>query len=168
MRQVITAVDAVEGSTCGIDERRETRAELMLRIESLHYAQTQEGLVDGGEDLSVLLLTAGRGFLEASAYTSDEEDRNGHQQQHEDRQLPRDHQQGEEIDKDHHRILEEDVQSGHDRSFYLAHIIRHTGDDISASCLGEIAHRQGEHFLVQLLTQVTEHTCPDRYHVVVR
>ena len=40
MRQIITAVDAVESYPGSIDKRRETRTQFVLRIKSFDHTQT--------------------------------------------------------------------------------------------------------------------------------
>ena len=82
--------------------------------------------------------------------------------------MPRDDEQGDQINEDHDGILEEDIERRHDRRFHFAHIVGHTGDDIAATCFREIAHGQGEHLVVELPAQIPQHTRPDRNHVVVR
>ena len=168
VRQVITAVDAVEGSAGSIDQRLEPRTQFILGIEPQDDTQPQKGLVDGREDLCVLLLSARRSTLEAAPEATDKEDRKGHEKEHKEGQLPRDDKEGDEIDEDHNRILEEDIQSRHDRRLDLGDIIRHAGDHISAPCLREIAHGQGENLIIQLLPQIAQDTRSDGHHEIVR
>ena len=59
MREVITAIDAIEGGAGCVDELCEAGTQFILRIESLHDPQTKQGLVNRREDLRVLFLSFG-------------------------------------------------------------------------------------------------------------
>ena len=59
MREVITAIDAIEGGAGCVDELCEAGTQFILRIESLHDPQTEQGLVNRREDLRVLFLSFG-------------------------------------------------------------------------------------------------------------
>ena len=168
MRQVVSAVDAVEGCTGGVDQLRKTRLQFGLCIEPFDHSQAEQCLVNGRKDLRVLFLSFGRSTLEAAPDAPDEEDRDRHEQQHKERQLPRDDKAGDEVHEDHDRVLEQDIQGGHDGGLDLVHIVRHAGHDISPPRLGEVTHGQGQDLIVQLLTQVSQHAGTNRHHEVVR
>ena len=166
--KVVTAVDTVEGSTCGIDEGVETRTEFVLRIKTLDDTQAEQGLIDRREDLGVLFLPLGGRFLEAPSDAADKEDCYRHEDEHEEGELPRDDKKGDEIDDNHHRIFEEDIERRHNGRLDLVDVVGHTRDDVAAAGFGEIAHRQGEDLIVELLAQVAQDTRTDRHHEVVR
>ena len=155
MRQVITAVDAVEGRTRGIDEAVEAGAEFVLGIETLDNTQTEERLIDGREDLGVLFLSLGGRFLETATDATDKEDGDRHEDEYEERQLPRDDEEGDEVHEDHHGVLEEDIERRHNGCLDLVDIVGHTRDDVSAAGVGEVPHREGEDLIVELLSEVT-------------
>ena len=168
VRQIIAAVDAVEGSACSVNKRRKAYAQFALGVESFDDPQAEEGLVDSREDLRVLLLSLLRCTFETPPDTSDEEDRDGHEEQDEESELPGDDEEGDEVHEDHDRVLEEYIQRRHDRRLHLVDIIGHAGYHIAPPCLREIPHREREYLVVELLPQVAQNARADGHHEIVR
>ena len=167
MCQIVTTVDTVECRTGSVDQHLKAVPQLVLCIKALHHTQSQQCLVDSRQYFGVLFLPTGGSVLERAAYLTDHKNRYRHQYQHKQRQLPRDDQHRRQIDQDHHRILKQYIQGRHDRHLHLVDIVGHTRDDITSSGLGERAHRQRQDLVIQLLSEIAQHTCADGDHKVI-
>ena len=80
----------------------------------------------------------------------------------EEGKLPTDADQRNEIEEDQDRVLEEHVERRHDAAFYLAHVARHTCNDVALALFAEEAQRKRGNLLVELVADIANNTRTDR------
>ena len=146
MRQIVATIDTVESGTSSIDEQEETLDEFRFCIEGFDHTQATERLVYLRQNLSVLLLSFGGSSFERSTYATNEKTSYRQEHQHKERELPRDGEERDEIDKNHDRVFEQHIQGGHDTRLYLVDIVGHTRHHIAFALFGKEADRQTHHF----------------------
>ena len=78
--------------------------------------------------------------------------------------MPRDNHQGSEIREDEDWILKHQIERRDYTRLHLLHITCHTGDNISLALFREEAEGQTDDFLIELIADIPDDTCTDRYH----
>ena len=96
-----------------------------------------------------------------TAYPSHEPSHDGHDNEGEKRQFPRDEDEGSEIADNEDRVLEEHLQRCHDGVLDLLHVTTHAGDDITFALLGEESEWQRSDLLVELVADIAHDASPD-------
>ena len=136
---------------------------LLFGAERLYYAQSAERLLHLRHGVAPQALCLYRLALELSSHEAHEPSEDGHEDEGEERQLPRDEEQGGEIGDDENGVLEEHVERRHDAAFYLAHVARHACNDVAFALLGEEPEGQRRDLCVELVANVAHHARADGY-----
>ena len=151
----VVAISGVDGV--------ETTVHLLLGTEGLDDAQTSEGLLHLTHRVAPQALGLHALGLQLTAYPTHKPAHDGHDDEGKHRQLPRDEKQHGEVADDEDGVLEEHLERGHDGVLDLLHVATHAGNDVALALLGEEAQGQGVDFLVELVSDIADHTCADGY-----
>ena len=140
----------------------ETTIHLTLCTEGLDDTQTTERLLHLTHRIAPQTLGLDALGLQLTTYPTHEPAHDGHDDEGEEGQFPRDEDQGGEVTHDQDRVLEQHLERRHDGVLDLLHITTHTGDDVTLAFLGEETQWQGGDLLVELVADVAHHTSTDR------
>ena len=163
----IAAVDAVESATRGVGSSGKAVAQFLLGVKSLDHAQSAKGLLYLREQVGSLLLSQSGCALQRPTDTSDKKTYQREQKEHKHSQLPREEKERSQVDDNHQRVLEDDVQRGHNRCLHLVDIVGHTRHNIPLLLFGEEAYGKRNHFVVEHNTQVAQHARANGHHIEV-
>ena len=136
----------------------ETFVHLLLSTERLDDAQSAQRLLHLTHRVAPQGLCLDGLLLQLASHESHEPAEQRYEDNREQRELPRDDEQRDEIDDDENRILEQHVERRHDGILYLLHITAHACNDITLTLLAEEAQREGSDFLIELIADVAHHT----------
>ena len=138
--------------------RVEALVHLLLSTERLDDAQSAQRLLHLTHRVAPQRLCLDGLLLQLASHKPHEPAEQRNEDDCEQRELPRDDEQRDEIDDDENRILEQHVERRHDRIFYLLHITTHACNDIALTLLAEEAQRERSDFLIELIADVAHHT----------
>ena len=164
MSEHVLAVNPVEGQPRAVIQVRKPVLQFLFGTKGLDYSQSAKCLLDLHQQFGRLLLTFGGAFLQRAPDQAYQPSGGGQENEHKERQLPAEAEQDDQIDDNHYRVLEQHVQRCHNTGFHLVDIRGHAGHDVAFACLGEIAHRQRHHLVVQLSAQIPEYASPNGDH----
>ena len=98
-----------------------------------------------------------RAGLQFAPHHAHEPAEDGHEDDGEQRELPRYEDERSEVEDDEHGVLEEHVEARHDGVFYFLHVTTHAGDDVALAFFREEVKRQRRHLAIQLVANVSHH-----------
>ena len=164
MRQLLPHIHAHELlAVCGV-HTVEACIHLLLGAERLDDAQSAERLLHLTHGIAPQVLRFLGVLLQLTAHGSHHPAEQGHEEQREQRELPRYGHERSEVADDEYGVLEEHVERRHYGVFYLLHVARHTRYDVALALLREEAERQLCYLGVQLVAYVAHHTSAHGYH----
>ena len=161
MSRRLTDIDAHDIVAIGGVDIVKATVHTLLGTESLDDTQTAERLLHLTHRVAPECLCLDRLCFQLSAYPSHEPSHDGHDNEGEKREFPRDEDEGSEIADNEDRVLEEHLQRCHDGVLDLLHVTTHAGDDITFALLGEESEWQRSDFLVELVADIAHDTSPD-------
>ena len=131
MSHLLANVHALHGVAVFVVDVREACVHLLLSAECLHDAQSAECFLHLRHGVAPERLRLYRLLLELSAHEAHEPSEDRHEDDGEERELPRDEDKRSEVERDENRVLEEHVERRHYRALYLLHVARHTRYDVA-------------------------------------
>ena len=140
----------------------ETLVHRLLGTERLDDAQSAERLLHLAHRVAPQGLCLDALLLQLTSDQSHEPSEDGHEDDGEQRELPRHDDERGEIDQDENRVFEQHVERCHDARLYLLHVAAHAGDDVALTLLGEEAEVQRVDLLIELVSDVAHHSCTNR------
>ncbi len=136
----------------------ETFVHLLLGTESLYYAQSAERLLHLAHSVTPQGLHVERLRLELAAHHSHEPSHGGNHGKSEERQLPTDEEQRNNIAHNEDRILEKHVERRHYRCLHLVHVAGDARYDVTLAFVGEETQRQRRYLEVYQIAYVADYS----------
>ena len=136
----------------------------LLGAESLDNPQSAERFLHLTHRVAPQRLRLHRLRLQLLANQAHKPAENRHENDGEQRELPRNDEQRGEIDHNQNRILKQHVERRHNRIFDFLHIAAHACNDVALALLREETERQRRDFLVELVADVAHHARANRHN----
>ena len=140
----------------------ETLVHPLLGTESLDDAQAAQRLLHLAHRITPEGLCLDAASLQLAPHEPHEPSEDGHEDDGEQRQLPRHEEQRSKIDDDEDGILEKHVERRHDARLHLLHVATHAGNDVALALLAEESQGQRRNLAIELIADVAHHTRANR------
>ena len=120
----------------------EAALHLLFRAERLDNAHSAQCFLELRHRFAPFLLGFEARLLESAPNAPHRPTQGGKNYEGEERKFPRDVEQTAEIDRNENGVLDQHLQTPHDRVLHLAHVAAHAGDDVAFALIAE--EREGK------------------------